>query len=346
VLRRLTLALLAALATAAGAWQWAHYQLGRPLAIAPATEVLAVEKGESLSSLSARLRADGILSSALSLRLYARFSGRHRIHPGDYRLVPGDTALGLITKLERGDVIRYSITFPEGWTLAQWRALLARERLLIPLTRALGAADMAADLGIDATNPEGWFSPNTYFFVAGDSDRDILERAHRRQRDMLERLWRERAEGLPYANPYEALIMASLVERETGLAAERPQIAGVLVRRLRTGMRLQTDSTVIYGLGARYAGNLSRAHLAEANDYNTYVIDRLPVTPIGNPGDDALRAALHPTAGDALYFVARGDGSHEFSGTLDAHQRAVRRYQLQRAKDYRSTPKPREAGSP
>jgi len=130
------------------------------------------------------------------------------------------------------------------------------------------------------------------------------------------------------------------------LAAERPQIAGVLVRRLQIGMRLQTDSTVIYGLGARYAGKLSRAHLAETNDYNTYMIDRLPVTPIGNPGDDALRAALHPAAGDALYFVARGDGSHEFSGTLDAHQRAVRRYQLHRAEGYRSTPGPQKARSP
>lgn len=346
MLRRLILALLVAAATAAGAWKWADYQLQRPLAIAPTSEVLVVERGESLSHLSARLSADGILSFALPLRLYVRFSGRERIHPGDYRLVPGDTALGLLAKLERGDVIRYSITFPEGWTLAQWRALLARERLLVPFTRELSAADLAVDLDIDAINPEGWFSPNTYFFVAGDSDRDIFERAHRRQSDLLERLWPDRDAGLPYANPYEALIAASLVERETGLAAERPQIAGVLVRRLRAGMRLQTDSTVIYGLGARYAGKLSRAHLVEANDYNTYMIDGLPLTPIANPGDDALRAALHPAPGDALYFVARGDGSHEFSATLEAHQQAVRRYQLHRVEDYRSTPKPPEAGSP
>ncbi len=346
MLRRLILALLVAAATAAGTWKWADYQLHRPLAIAPTTEVLVIERGESLSHLSARLSADGILSFALPLRLYVRFSGRERIHPGDYRLMPGDTALGLLEKLERGDVIRYSITFPEGWTLTQWRALLAKERLLVPLTRELGAADLAADLGMDATNPEGWFSPNTYFFVAGDSDRDIFERAHRRQRELLERLWPDRAGGLPYANPYEALIAASLVERETGLAAERARIAGVLVRRLRAGMRLQTDSTVIYGLGERYAGKLSRAHLAESNDYNTYMIDGLPLTPIANPGDDALRAALHPAAGDALYFVARGDGSHEFSANLEAHQRAVRRYQLHRVEGYRSTPEPQRAGSP
>lgn len=346
MLRRLILALLVAAATAAGTWKWADYQLHRPLAIAPTTEVLVIERGESLSHLSARLSADGILSFAFPLRLYVRFSGRERIHPGDYRLVPGDTALGLLDKLERGDVIRYSITFPEGWTLTQWRALLAKERLLVPLTRELGAADLATDLGMDATNPEGWFSPNTYFFVAGDSDRDIFERAYRRQRELLERLWPDRAGGLPYANPYEALIAASLVERETGLAAERAQIAGVLVRRLRAGMRLQIDSTVIYGLGERYAGKLSRAHLAESNDYNTYMIDGLPLTPIANPGDDALRAALHPAAGDALYFVARGDGSHEFSANLEAHQRAVRRYQLHRAEGYRSTPEPQGAGSP
>lgn len=346
MLRRLIPLLLAVAAATVGAWQWADHQLRRPLAIAPAGEVLVVEKGESLSHLSARLSADGILSYALPLRLYVRFTGRQRIRSGDYLLVPGDSALDLLGKLERGDVIRYSITFPEGWTLAQWRALLAKERLLIPATRELGTAALAADLGIGVANPEGWFSPNTYFFAAGDSDRGILERAYRRQRELLERLWRERAADLPYADAYQALIAASLVERETGLAAERPQIAGVVVRRLRAGMRLQTDSTVIYGLGARYAGKLSRAHLDEANDYNTYMIDGLPATPIANPGDDALYAALHPAAGDALYFVARGDGSHEFSATLEAHQRAVQRYQLHRAADYRSTPQPPKDSAP
>ena len=346
MLRRLIPVLLAAAVATVGAWQWADYQLRRPLAIAPATEVLVVEKGESLSHLSARLSADGMLSYALPLRIYVRFTGRQHIRSGDYLLVPGDSALDLLGKLERGDVIRYSITFPEGWTLAQWRALLAKERLLAPVTRDLGAAELAADLGIGVANPEGWFSPNTYFFAAGDADRDILERACRRQRELLERLWRERAGDLPYTGPYHALIAASLVERETGLAAERPQIAGVLVRRLRVGMRLQTDSTVIYGLGARYAGKLSRAHLNEANDYNTYMIDGLPATPIANPGDDALYAALHPAAGDALYFVARGDGSHEFSATLETHRRAVERYQLHRAADYRSTPKLHEDNAP
>jgi UPF0755 protein len=342
VLRRLILALLVGAVATAGAWKWVRYQLQQPLAIAPVTEVLVVEKGESLSHLGTRLRADGILSFTLPLRLYVRFSGRDRIRPGDYRLVPGDTALGLLAKLERGEVIRYSITFPEGWTLAQWRALLAKERLLIPLARELGAADLAADLGIESTNPEGWFSPNTYFFVAGDSDRDILLRAHRQLRDELENLWRDRSAGLPYANQYEALIAASLVERETGLAAERAQIAGVLVRRLQAGMRLQIDSTVIYGLGERYAGKLSRAHLAEPNDYNTYMIAGLPPTPIANPGADALRAALHPAPGNLLYFVARGDGSHQFSASLAEHQRAVRKYQMRRTESYRSTPEPLE----
>ncbi|MFZ2208965.1 MAG: endolytic transglycosylase MltG [Porticoccaceae bacterium] len=342
MLRRLILILLLGAIASVGIWKWADYQLHRPLAIAPATEVLVIERGERLSHLSARLSADGILSFALPLRLYVRFSGRERIHPGDYRLVPGDTALGLLEKLERGDVIRYSITFPEGRTLTQWRALLAKERLLVPLTRTLSAADLAADLGIDATNPEGWFSPNTYFFVAGDSDRDILLRAHRRLRDELDNAWRDRSAGLPYATPYEALIAASLVERETGLATERAQIAGVLVRRLQTGMRLQIDSTVIYGLGERYVGKLSRAHLTELNDYNTYMIAGLPPTPIANPGTDALRAALHPAPGNTLYFVARGDGSHQFSASLAEHQRSVRKYQLRRVENYRSTPEPRE----
>ncbi|MBK8132368.1 MAG: endolytic transglycosylase MltG [Gammaproteobacteria bacterium] len=175
---------------------------------------------------SARLSADGILSFALPLRLYVRFSGRDRIHPGDYRLVPGDTALGLLEKLERGDVIRYSITFPEGWTLTQWRALLAKERLLVPLTRTLSAADLAADLGHRRDQSGRLVFAQHLFFVAGDSDRDILLRAHRRLRDELDNAWRDRSAGLPYATPYEALIAASLVERETGLATEARKLAG------------------------------------------------------------------------------------------------------------------------
>ncbi|MFZ5654076.1 MAG: endolytic transglycosylase MltG [Pseudomonadota bacterium] len=345
LLRLLTGAALAAALTSAAAAAWLYGQLRAPLRVDADAAVLVVERGETVSRVAEKLRASGYLRHSLPLRIYVRWSGRARIHAGEYRLIPGQSVLDLLGRLERGDVIRYRITFPEGWTLAQWRQALAGELRLRAVSREWSAARLAGELGIAQANPEGWFSPNTYSFVAGDSDRDLLARAHRRQTEILAALWRQRAAGLPYAEPYEALILASLVERETGLAAERPQIAGVFVRRLQSGMRLETDPSVIYGLGDRYQGNLTREHLRERNDYNTYVIDRLPPTPIANPGDDALRAALMPAAGDALYFVARGDGSHEFSATLEQHLRAVRRYQLQRRPDYRSSPQP-GAGAP
>jgi len=345
VLRKLLTVLLAALAALGGASIWIHRQLHAPLRLPAGGEVLVVERGETLTGVAARLREQGHLRRLLPLRLYVRYSGRSAIRAGEYRLIAGQSVLDLLARLERGDVIRYGITFPEGWTLAQWRAALAGEPRLENRVGDLDVAQLAADLGIAQTNPEGWFSPNTYFFVAGDSDRDILARAYRRQREMLAACWQQRSADLPFDDSYQALILASLVEKETGLVAERAEIAGVFVRRLRLGMPLQTDPTVIYGLGARYRGDLTRAHLAERTDYNTYVISGLPPTPIANPGDEALRAAVAPASGDALYFVARGDGSHQFSATLAQHRQAVRRYQLHPRADYRSAPKP-EAATP
>lgn len=338
MLRGLMTAIVALGVSAVLMASWFHYQLHVPLRLPAAGGTLVVERGQTLSAIAGELRARGHVTHDLPLRLYVRVSGRSRIHAGEYRLLRGESVLDLLARLERGDVIRYSITFPEGWTLAQWRSALAAEARLRGTTADLDPPGLAAALGIEQAHPEGWFSPNTYFFVAGDSDLDVLTRAHQRQARLLADLWERRSDALPYAEPYQALILASLVERETGLAEERPEIAGVFVRRLELGMRLQTDPTVIYGLGDRYAGRLTRAHLREPSPYNTYVIAGLPPTPIANPGDHALRAAFAPAAGDALYFVARGDGSHEFSVTLNQHNRAVRRYQLQRRADYRSTP--------
>ena len=338
--RRLIPLLLVAALIVVAALAWLYHQLNAPLRTGSGVEVLVVEPGTTLIGVAGRLQAEGLIRHRLPLRLYVRLSGRSRIHAGEYRLTRKESALDLLARLERGDVIRYSITFPEGWTLAEWRAILARQAKLRQVAADWSGAELAEALDIEQANPEGWFSPNTYFFVAGESDLDILDRAYRRQVETLSGLWADRASGLPYREPYEALIMASLVEKETGVAAERARIAGVFVRRLAQGMRLQTDPTVIYGLGDRYRGNLTRAHLRESNAYNTYHIDGLPPTPIANPGDEALRAALAPADGEALYFVARGDGSHEFSTTLQEHQRAVRRYQLQRRADYRSSPKP------
>ena len=338
--RRLLSALAVGAALLAAALTWVDHRLHAPMSLPTEGAVLVVERGETLSGVAARLHAQGYLRQLLPLRLYVRYSGRSVIRAGEYRLIPGQSMLDLLARLESGDVIRYSITFPEGWTLAQWRAALASESRLRGAAGALDDAQLAKELGIAQANPEGWFSPNTYFFVAGDTDRDILVRAYRRQQEVLTTFWRQRSPGLPCENPYQALILASLVERETGLAAERALIAGVFVRRLRIGMPLQTDPSVIYGLGARYRGDLTRAHLAERTDYYTYVIRGLPPTPIANPGDEALRAALSPATGDALYFVARGDGSHQFSATLEQHRQAVRRYQLRPRADYRSTPTP------
>ena len=193
-------------------------------------------------------------------------------------------------------------------------------------------------LGLDGQHPEGRFFPDTYRYVRGMSDSDLLRQAHEKLTRVLDEEWQQRAEGLPYREPYQALIMASLVEKETGAAHERGEIAGVFIRRLRLGMLLQTDPTVIYGLGERYTGNLTRAHLREPTPYNTYTNPGLPPTPIAMVGREAIRAALNPRAGDSLYFVARGDGTHVFSRSLDEHNRAVREYQLKRRADYRSSP--------
>lgn len=343
--RKLLIALVAVATTLMMMGAWAIHVLRSPLHLPVENAVLVVERGETLSGVAARLHAQGHLRQVLPLRLYVRLSGRSAIHAGEYRLIPGQSMLDLLARLESGDVIRYSITFPEGWTLAQWRTALAKESRLRATVGDLDAARLAAELGIAHANPEGWFSPNTYFFAAGDTDREILARACRRQREVLATVWQQRSPGLPFGDSYQALILASLVEKETGLAAERSRIAGVFARRLQIGMPLQTDPAVIYGLGARYRGDLTRKHLAERTDYNTYVVGGLPPTPIANPGDEALRAAVAPAVDAALYFVARGDGSHQFSATLDEHRKAVRRYQLKPRANYRSAPKP-EASAP
>ncbi len=198
------------------------------------------------------------------------------------------------------------------------------------------------ELGKPDHHPEGWFAPDTYAYVRGDTDLELLDRALADQEQILEQAWEERAEGLPLDSPYEALILASIVEKETAVPDEREEIAGVFVNRLNQGMRLQTDPTVIYGIGDDYEGNIRRHHLQQDTPYNTYRRAGLPPTPIAMPGEASIRAALNPADTEALYFVARGDGTHVFSRTLEEHQQAVREYQLRRRKDYRSTPLPEE----
>ena len=240
--------------------------------------------------------------------------------------------------LASGRVIQYQVTLPEGITVAQALAILRRES---DLEVDLSGADDPRLLALAEPfgHLEGLFFPDTYHYARGASDWQILQRAHDAMLDILEVEWQQRADGLPYETAYQALIMASIIERETGLPEEREQIAGVFVRRLQQGMRLQTDPTVIYGVGDEFDGNLRRAHLQdEGNAYNTYRHGGLPPSPIALPGRAAIRAALHPAQGSALFFVARGDGGHVFSDTLAEHEAAVRRYQLQRRQDYRSSP--------
>lgn len=329
--------MLAGLLVAIAGWQQ-HVALKQPLAIA-GERLLEVPSGATPSGLLNRLENEGVLEGALWLRLYWRFNYDGKgLQSGEYRLTPGQTAAELLQQWRRGEVVQYSLTLVEGWTFRQLRTALAGQERLEQTLTGLDDGAVMQRLGLDGQHPEGRFFPDTYRYVRGMRDVDLLRQAHQRLVEVLDGEWQQRAADLPYRDAYQALIMASLVEKETGVAAEREQIAGVFVRRLRLGMLLQTDPTVIYGLGERYAGNLTRADLREATPYNTYVNAGLPPTPIAMVGREAIRAALHPAGGDSLYFVARGDGSHVFSRSLDEHNRAVREFQLKRREDYRSSP--------
>ncbi|PLW82135.1 endolytic transglycosylase MltG [Kineobactrum sediminis] len=310
-----------------------------PLVVPAEGAVITVAPGDTLRTVAAGLHQQGILAHPRLLIAYGRVTGLDsRLRRGEYRLIPGTTPEALLALLVSGKVLQYQVTLPEGITVAQALVLLEKEAALE--TVLVGRDDeRLLQLVAPYQALEGLFLPETYRFERGDTDLDILRRAHLALRDVLAREWQQRPLGLPYSEPYEALIMASIIERETGVPDEREQIAGVFVRRLQQGMRLQTDPTIIYGLGAEFDGNLARSHLRDAgNLFNTYRHHGLPPTPIALPGLAAIRAALNPAPGDTLFFVARGDGSHEFNATLEGHQQAVRKYQLKRRQDYRSTP--------
>ena len=315
--------------------------LDQPLKL-ESERLIEVVPGDTPGGLLNRLEGEGVLDGAFWLRLYWRFNlPGQALHSGEYRLTPQQSARDLLELWRRGEVVQYSLTLVEGWSFRQVRAALVRQEKLEQRLADLDDKALMDRLGLAGVSPEGRFFPDTYRYVRGMSDLDLLKQASVRLDQVLDEEWARRADGLPYRKPYDALIMASMVEKETGVAEERGQIAGVFVRRLRTGMRLQTDPTVIFGLGERYNGNLTRAHLQQPTPYNTYVIDGMPPTPIALAGREAIHAALNPVAGKSLYFVARGDGSHVFSETLEQHNRAVREYQLKRRADYRSSPAPR-----
>ncbi|KQW11897.1 MULTISPECIES: endolytic transglycosylase MltG [Pseudomonas] len=330
---------LAGLLLGASAWK-IHSALQQPLNITQ-EELLDVPNGTTPTGTLKRLEADGLIKDAFWLRIYWRFNlAGQPLHSGEYRLVPGMTMEGLIGVWKRGEVVQYSVTLVEGWNFRQVRAALAKDEKLQQTLTGLSDSQVMDRLGHSGIFPEGRFFPDTYRFVRGTSDVDLLQKAYDRLEDVLAKEWAQRAADVPYTQPYQALIMASLVEKETGVPQERGQIAGVFVRRMRLGMLLQTDPTVIYGLGERYTGKLTRAHLKEENPYNTYMIPGLPPTPIAMVGREAIHAALNPVSGNSLYFVARGDGSHVFSDDLESHNNAVREFQLKRRADYRSSPAP------
>ncbi|WP_095110846.1 endolytic transglycosylase MltG [Pseudomonas sp. Irchel 3E20] len=330
---------LAGLLLGASAWKL-YSALEQPLNLAT-EELLEVPAGSTPTGTFNRLQADGVLEDAFWLRLYWRFNlAGQPLHSGEYRMLPGMTAQGLIGLWQRGEVVQYSLTLVEGWNFRQVRSALSKNDKLEQTLAGLSDSEVMEKLGHGGVFPEGRFFPDTYSFVRGMSDAELLKKAYERLEEVLAKEWSRRAADLPYTQPYQALIMASLVEKETGVPQERGQIAGVFVRRMRTGMMLQTDPTVIYGLGERYNGKLTRSHLREPTPYNTYTNFGLPPTPIAMVGREAINAALNPVAGSSLYFVARGDGSHVFSDDLDAHNAAVREYQLKRRADYRSSPAP------
>ncbi len=334
----LALLLLLGVLLAAG-WSWMEWRgfHERPLDTKGEELLFTVMPGESMGSVAHRLAEEGVIEDAAVLSWIARFKGlASRIQAGEYRISSRMTAAELLDRLVSGEVTRYSLTLVEGWNFSQVLAAIHRNPALKHTLKGLDGEAIMAQLGHPGVHPEGRFFPDTYHFSKGMSDKEILLRAYRTMERILAEEWEGRAEGLPYENPYEALIMASIIEKETGLPEERGAIAGVFVRRLQKGMLLQTDPTIIYGLGERFDGNLRRVHLNDAgNPYNTYRHKGLPPTPIAMPGREAIHAALHPEEGEALYFVAKGDGSHHFSRTLEEHNRAVRRYQLKRNGDAR-----------
>jgi UPF0755 protein len=298
-----------------------------------------VHRGDTLRAVAQELNDKGIVQHPMLLRLYGRWSGQDAtLKQGEYLLPQYLDMASLLSVLSSGNVIQYQVTFPEGITVGEALQLLAQEP---SIEHVLDGSNDTRLLEMIAPHQdsEGLFFPDTYQYERGANDWQILQRSFHRMQEVLSQEWSTKAQGLPYKSAYEALIMASIIEKETGQPSERQQIAGVFVRRLQKRMRLQTDPSVIYGLGDTFDGNLRRADLREeANPYNTYRRHGLPPSPIALPGREAIHAALHPDQGDTIYFVARGDGWHEFSSTLKQHQKAVRNYQLKRRSNYRSSP--------
>jgi len=318
------LALLAAIAAGAAAWWW----LQQPLPMARDTAELSVEPGTSVRGIAQGWVDAGVQVHPTLLYEWFRWSGQSRqIKAGSYEIGAGITPPELLRKMVRGDEAQAAVRLIEGWTFRQFRSELAKAEALKPTTAAMSDAEIMAAIGSPDRPAEGWFFPDTYAYSKGSTDLAVLQRAHRAMQKRLDAAWAERAQDTPLKSADDALTLASIVEKETGQAADRGKVAAVFVNRLRIGMPLQTDPTVIYGLGTNFDGNLRKRDLTTDTPYNTYTRPGLTPTPISMPGKAALLATVRPESTKALYFVSRGDGSSEFSETLSDHNRAVNRYQ-------------------
>ena len=322
------------------AWIWASYQaaLEETLVIKNESLDYPIKSGSSLSSVIYDLANKNIIKQPRYLLWYARLNGlSNKMKTGDYRLTSNQTAQELLNDIFTGKVVQFSLTVIEGWSFNQLLEAINNHPQIGHTISNKSKQEIMHELDLAGTHYEGQFLPDTYNFPKGLTDIEFLKRAHISLKSILKEEWDNRKVGLPYKNSYEALTMASIVEKETGQARERNQIAGVFIRRLEKRMRLQTDPTVIYGMGDKYKGNIRKKDLLRDTPYNTYRRRGLPPTPIALPGREAIHAALHPEDGDALYFVSRGDGSHQFSATLTEHNKAVIKYQLKgRARSFSS----------
>ncbi|WP_420475360.1 endolytic transglycosylase MltG [Noviherbaspirillum sp. ST9] len=304
---------------------WAHRPI---LATGEPPIEFAIKPGSSVRSSADQIAEAGVPLNPVLFHLLARLSGKGtRLKAGNYELKPGTTPMTLIDQLVRGEFAQESLAIIEGWTFKQMRQAIDGHPKIKHDTAGLSDKELLAKISTDYKHPEGLFFPDTYLFAKGSSDLQIYKQAHALLQKRLDEAWKNRASTVPYKSPYEALIMASIVEKETGQKSERNMIAAVFVNRLRLGMLLQTDPTVIYGMGDRFQGNIRRKDLETDTPYNTYTRPGLPPTPIALPGAESLAAALNPAASDVLYFVSRGNGTSEFSNNLADHNRAVNKYQ-------------------
>lgn len=313
-------------------WYWRDYNtyLTETISLPVAEQIVVIKKGDLVRHIAAHLATQKIITKPEYFRLYARLSHKaNKIKAGEYAIQSGMTIVDIIDLFVSGKVVQYSLTIVEGWTLKEALNAIQKNKKLVP-TETWDIVALKKYLQADYSNMEGLLYPDTYNFPANTTDAQFIKRAYERMQTILAQEWQQRESKTPLKDAYEALILASIVEKESGVSSERSKIAGVFIRRLNKKMRLQSDPTIIYGMGEAYKGNIRRKDINQKTAYNTYQIDRLPPTPIAIAGREAIHAVLHPDKGESLYFVADGSGGHAFSNNLKAHNRAVRKYILKK----------------